>query len=77
MDAATIKGVIDRLIRRGLACTRPDPADKRRLLVDLTGEGRALAREVEPRAKAITEATLGPLSPAEQALFLPLLMKLR
>ena len=29
MDAATIKGVVDRLVSRGLAETRPDPQDTR------------------------------------------------
>jgi DNA-binding MarR family transcriptional regulator len=77
MDAATIKGVIDRLIRRGFAATRPDPANKRRHLVELTEEGYDVAYRAEPCAKAITGATLAPLSSVEQALFLTLLMKLR
>ncbi len=77
MDAATIKGVIDRLIRRGFASTRPDPANKRRIIVDLTAEGHALVANSHSRAKAITQETLAPLSAAEQDLLLPLLMKLR
>src|SRR5271169_2012640 len=42
MDGATIKGVIDRLTRRGFTSTRPDPVDGRRLLVALTGRGEAV-----------------------------------
>ena len=42
MDGATIKGVIDRLTKRGFTSTKPDPADGRRLLVALTGRGSAL-----------------------------------
>ena len=42
MDAATIKGVVGRLMARGLVTTVPDPEDRRRLIVDLTPEGRAL-----------------------------------
>src|SRR5580700_3264654 len=41
MDAATIKGVIDRLGKRGFTATTADPADGRRLLVALTSEGAA------------------------------------
>ena len=35
MDAATIKGVIDRLTGRGFTTVRPDPGDGRRLVVAL------------------------------------------
>ena len=41
LDAATIKGVVDRLARQGLVSTFPDPDDRRRLTVDLSEEGRA------------------------------------
>ena len=77
MDAATIKGVVDRLTRRGLTETRPDPDDGRRLLVGLTDEGRARAAEWEPRARSITEETLAPLSGEERDALIPLLRKLR
>src|ERR1700684_1959226 len=42
MDAATIKGVIDRLTKRAITATTSDPADGRRLLVALTPEGAAI-----------------------------------
>jgi DNA-binding MarR family transcriptional regulator len=77
MDAATIKGVVDRLSRRGLAGTCPDPANRRRLLVDLTPAGRELVRELIPSAHQITEETLAPLSAAERETFLALLDKMR
>ncbi len=77
MDAATIKGVIDRLIKRGIASTRADPTNKRRLLVELTEDGRLLADDMVDKAKAITEATLSPLSADEREVFLSLLQRLR
>ncbi len=77
MDVATIKGVIDRLTRRGLTEARADPADARRRLVSLTAAGRRLAECAIPHARRITEATLAPLSPAEQRQILVLLDKLR
>lgn len=77
MDGATIKGVIDRLTRRGVTETRPDPADARLLIVSLTGAGRALADRAIPCGARISEATLAPLSLPEQGQFLALLDKLR
>src|SRR6188472_4364509 len=40
LDAATIKGVVDRLNGRGLVTATSDPHDKRRRAVTLTDEGR-------------------------------------
>ena len=77
MDAATIKGVVDRLVRRGLATAEPDAADGRRLLVALTAEGDELVRRLLPHASAITAETLGPLTTAEQQTLISLLLRLR
>jgi MarR family transcriptional regulator, lower aerobic nicotinate degradation pathway regulator len=76
MDAATIKGVVDRLSKRGLTQTHPDPDDARRLVVVLTTEGRRLAEATVPRAEEITEDTLAPLTRAERTTLLNLLRKL-
>ena len=77
MDNPTIKGVIDRLARRGLTSSEPDPADARRLIVSLTRDGRAVIERAVPRAREITEATLAPLSAAQRAQFLSLLEMLK
>lgn len=77
MDAATIKGVVDRMVKRGLVETRPDPEDGRRLVAALTPEGTALAERLIPAANAISQETLAPLDPSEQALFVALLERLR
>jgi MarR family transcriptional regulator, lower aerobic nicotinate degradation pathway regulator len=76
MDAATIKGVIDRLTKRGVTATTTDPADARRLLVALTAEGMAIYLRAESMAKRITAATLEPLSAVERELFIALLRRL-
>jgi DNA-binding MarR family transcriptional regulator len=76
MDAATVKGVVERLLRRGLVETRSDTADARRIVVDLTDAGRRMAGIYEPRALAITEETLKPLSAQERKVFLALLKRL-
>ena len=75
MDAATIKGVIDRLTKRGVTATAADPADARRLLVALTAEGMAIYRRAKPMAERITAATLAPLSEVERERFIALLRR--
>ncbi len=77
MDGPTIKGVIDRLTRRGITTSAPDREDSRRLIVSLTEAGRRVAERAIPRARQITEATLAPLSLAQRAELLALLGALK
>jgi len=76
MDAATIKGVVGRLVTRRLVTTVPSEEDRRRLIVDLTPEGRQLFASLGERGREATELTLAPLSPAERERFLALLRRL-
>lgn len=77
MDAATIKGVADRLRARGWVQTRRDAADGRRIVVSLTSAGRALAQRCVRIAAQATRETLAPLPVADQATLLRLLRQLR
>ncbi|MFK8253374.1 MarR family winged helix-turn-helix transcriptional regulator [Ancylobacter terrae] len=61
LDAATIKGVVDRLAARGFVVAADDPADRRRRAVALTARGGAVATVAVGVAAEITEATLAPL----------------
>jgi DNA-binding MarR family transcriptional regulator len=76
MDAATVKGVIDRLKARGLVALSRHEVDKRRLLVNLTAEGRDAVERLIPLARRITSETLAPLSAKDSAVFMRLLGKL-
>ena len=76
MDAATVKGVIDRLKARGLVELSKHEVDKRRLLVNLTAEGRDAVERLIPLARRITSETLAPLSAKDSAVFMRLLAKL-
>lgn len=76
MDAATVKGVVDRLARQCYVATRPDPDDRRRLTVALTDAGRALFDARRATALQVSARTLENLSPAEQAQLLALLSRL-
>jgi DNA-binding MarR family transcriptional regulator len=76
MDAATIKGVVDRLTGRGFTTTGPDPRDGRRLLVALTPAGVELYERTAPIATLITQKTLEPLDEYERAALVALLRRL-
>ena len=76
MDAATIKGVIDRLKARGLVSLADDETDRRRLVVSLTDQGRAALGDLTPIAAAISADTVAPLSSQEARIFVDLLGRL-
>jgi len=76
MDAATIKGVVDRLGKRSLITTRPDPSDGRRMLVELSEKGKTYIQTTFTKALRISEETLAPLSGKERKTLLKLLEKL-
>jgi DNA-binding MarR family transcriptional regulator len=76
MDAATIKGVIDRLRLRGLVELQPHAADRRRLMVRLTDEGRRSVESLVPAALQISAETLAPLSSREAETLVKLLARI-
>lgn len=76
MDAATTKGVIARLLQRGLVSMQKDEVDRRRYQIEITEEGRALVMRTLPQMKRVTRATLEPLSASEAEDLLRLLIKL-
>ena len=76
MDAATIKGVVDRLSQRGLVTTRPNQTDRRRMVVELSPAGSALFTRLAETAFQVSDRTLAPLSPGERRSLLRLLAKL-
>ena len=59
------------MIERG-----PDPNDRRCTILRLTDKGKTLAADAIAHARAITEATLAPLTQTERQAFLALLRKL-
>jgi DNA-binding MarR family transcriptional regulator len=76
LDAATIKGVVDRLGVRGFLTALNDPKDRRRRAVALTERGRQVTEEAMKVASEITTATLASLTAEEQRLAAKLLKKL-
>jgi DNA-binding MarR family transcriptional regulator len=77
MDAATIKGVTDRLIQRGLVDATVDPGDGRRRMLALTPAGLDAVARAIPVGFEISAETLEPLDAEEREQFMSLLKKLR
>jgi DNA-binding MarR family transcriptional regulator len=76
LDAATIKGVVDRLRRRKLVDIQLNPDDRRRSMIAITKTGQRVATDAIGRARRITERTLVPLKPQEQKQIVRLLQKM-
>jgi MarR family transcriptional regulator, lower aerobic nicotinate degradation pathway regulator len=76
MDAATIKGVVDRLAKLGYVATSADPADRRRLTVSLTDAGERLFAERAATALAVSAETVSPLTAEEARMLKDLLLRL-
>ena len=76
MDPATIQGVVQRLIARGLIRRSRDPMDRRTAVLEPTEAGTGLIASVVSCAQHAHDAALAPLSPPERAQVLALLRKM-
>jgi DNA-binding MarR family transcriptional regulator len=76
LDAATIKGVIDRLRARKLVTIQENPKDRRRSMIALTRAGARVAEKAVGVARRITAETLNPLRRTEQKQIVRLLQKM-
>ncbi len=76
LDAATIKGVVDRLGLRGFITALSDQKDRRRREVALTERGREVTQAARLVAAEITKETLAPLTADERRVAARLMKKL-
>jgi len=76
LDVATVKGVVDRLLGKGLVDISQDESDSRRRVIALSARGRALLPRLQAAGQAITAETLAPLDETERETLLRLLGKL-
>ncbi len=76
LDAATTKGVVDRLRMRGIVTIEVNPRDRRHSMVALTKAGAKIAKQSIDRAHQITTKTLAPLTRNEQRAIVQLLKKM-
>jgi len=73
MDQSTINGVVRRLLKRGLLLKKHDDNDKRRIVLELSDEGKLVFQEVFETAQNISKMTLQPLKPQKRLELLKLL----
>jgi DNA-binding MarR family transcriptional regulator len=76
MDPATIQGVIHRLMDRGFVRRSPDPKDRRRMVLQLTGRGEMVVDNLNTALARVNDTILDPLSPAERGQFVDMLQRL-
>lgn len=76
MDAATTKGVVDRLIERGWLQSQACDTDKRRRNISLTIGGREFIDNAVAAAAQVSVKTMAPLNDNDQRQLLMLLGRL-
>ncbi|MFD7384990.1 MarR family winged helix-turn-helix transcriptional regulator [Streptomyces anulatus] len=75
LDPSTVTKMLQRLEQTGHVRRRPDPADRRAVLVEATDESCALHTAVRDAWSGLEEHTLAGLDPAERAELVRLLAK--
>lgn len=76
VDVATMKGVIDRLKKKGLIDLNEDPSDKRRILISLAPETEEMIEGFQKIGSKVSEETLRPLTASEGNRLIQLLTKI-
>lgn len=75
--AASTTSVLDTLERRGLVERRPHPTDRRKLLIDLTANGRSTIDQILPGIHRLEEEVMRALTPEERRDLLGLIAKVQ
>jgi len=76
IDRSTMTVMLDRLSARGWVVREVDPGNRRRHVVRITPEGRALLREVAPAVARVNQWTVDQLGEEKVLTLLPLLRDL-
>jgi DNA-binding MarR family transcriptional regulator len=69
--------IVDGLEREGLIVRKPDPTDRRAILLELTAKGREHIAGVHALHRAVAERFFAPLNAEERCMLLRLLRKIR
>ncbi len=76
LDPKDVVGILNDLQAAGLLVRAPDPEDRRKNAVSLTGEGARLLKRCEKAAREAADELLAPLSPGEREQFMGLLTRI-
>ena len=76
-DKGQLARLIGSLKERGLLEARPDDADRRNILLQLTPEGRSVQQALQRQARRVSDMAVKGLSPQERGLLTALLEKVR
>jgi DNA-binding MarR family transcriptional regulator len=77
VSTASMTSLLDTLERRGLAARLPHPTDRRKILVDVTNEGRRIVDHMLPVVHATATEAFSVLTEKERQLLIELLTRLR
>jgi MarR family transcriptional regulator, lower aerobic nicotinate degradation pathway regulator len=75
-DAATTKGIVQRLYRRGLVDIHDDPTDRRMKTIEITDEGRAVYQRAVGASRESSDEILAPFSPGERIVLVEMLQRI-
>ncbi|MEV5341835.1 MarR family winged helix-turn-helix transcriptional regulator [Streptomyces sp. NPDC052676] len=76
LDPKDVVGILNDLQSAGLVVREPDPRDRRKNAVSLTGEGARLLERCERAARAANDELLAPLTGAERERFVGMLRRI-
>jgi len=76
VTTASITSLLDTLERRGLVERQPDPTDRRRLLIVITQDGKAIVDQFLPEVVALQTAAMATLTEAQRRQLVEILAKL-
>jgi MarR family transcriptional regulator, lower aerobic nicotinate degradation pathway regulator len=76
MDRSDVAAAVTELAGRGLAVRAPDPADRRRNVINITPAGTAHLRRLDGLLAGVQDELLAPLSPAERQQLVRLLSRI-
>ena len=76
MGLSSVTGMVDRLVKQGLAKRRRTESDRRLVYVEISGHGRKIVREIQEQRRSTTLELFESLTAEERDVYLCILEKL-